>query len=85
MSSTDRIEDVEELEVLFGRIPIEIFIRNLANQLEIIKVVRETKPWLMKQEKIDEMEEEFIKKVGIHPPHRTPNYKKEERTKVDLL
>jgi Mg2+ and Co2+ transporter CorA len=57
----------------------------LANQLDIIKVVREMKPWLMTQEKKAELEENFIKTAGIHPPPRTPSYKKEERTKVDLL
>jgi hypothetical protein len=45
MDIVDREEDVQKLEELFGRISIEIFIRNLANNLEAINVIRQIKPW----------------------------------------
>lgn len=45
MEIVDREEDVQVLESRLGKLPIEIFIRTLADQLEVINVHRTMKPW----------------------------------------
>jgi len=52
MSVVDKEEDVVQLENIFGKIPIEIFIRNLADQFEIINIYRTMKPWEKTKEEI---------------------------------
>lgn len=76
MKLVDEEEDVEKLERLFGGVPIEIFIRKLADQLEIIDVMRKTKPWELTPDEKARIEEDFIRTMEITPEPKMPAYKK---------
>lgn len=45
METVDKVEDVEQLERMFGVVSIEIMIMNLAKQFEVIDTYRKMKPW----------------------------------------
>lgn len=47
METVDKVEDVQQLERMFGIVSIEIFIMNLGKQFEVIDTYRKMKPWEM--------------------------------------
>lgn len=68
------------LEQALGGLPIEVFIRNLADTLEMIELTRQEKPWEIKYS-----DEEFLKSAAIIPDPKFPAYRKPERSAKTLL
>lgn len=54
MEIVDKEDDVQKIEEFFGRVPIELFTRNLADTLQVIEVWRKIKPWNMSEEDKEE-------------------------------
>lgn len=84
MEIVDKEEDVQKIEEFFGRVPVELFTRNLADTLQVIEVWRKIKPWNETEEEKEEHEKYFIEKV-THEQEKYPQYKKGERQKTSLL
>lgn len=85
MNIVDKEEDPQQLEKLFGGIPIEIFIRNLANQFMVIENMRKLKPW--EQTEADEatVEQEFVDEFKVKEQQKYPLYRRPERTQSVIL
>lgn len=85
MEIVDQEEDVHELENMFGRIPIEIFIKNLGDTFQVLDVVRKLKPWNLSEEARAEAERAFMTTHAEIKNNKNPQYKKSERTKSSML
>lgn len=85
METVDRIDDVESLERIFGNLPIEIFIRSLADQFEVFNVVRKMKPWELSEDVKKEMEDNFMFDQAYLRTDKNPQYRKSERPKNTML
>lgn len=83
MNIVDKEEDIQRLEKLLGNTPIEIFIRNLARQFDVIENMRRLKPW--EHAETSEVNQQFAENFRMAEQPKYPQYRRSERTKQVLF
>ena len=83
MKVVDETTDIEELEDFLGVEVVELFIDNLAGQLEIINIMRHSKIW--EQENDDSYDPMYMTGAADYVADKNPAYKKPERPKTTFV